>query len=190
MVRVCMFVEDWRCFGWGSSPWEPCQVYCRKSESLSIVKSQSWPEYFQSEELAEVRPSFGWGPFRGPLGAAHCSALCASGIAEEGEYGRELTKFYGWGCICITVCASIMSITTGLNLDLFDHKPPLDIAMKKCYNHHTNNILCFIYSGLQHSIVDCVQENSYQAVEDSLCDTTFRPNPRPRTCNQEPCPPV
>ena len=34
------------------------------------------------------------GPFRGPLGAAHRLALRASGIAEEGEYARELTKFY------------------------------------------------------------------------------------------------
>ncbi|XP_072039252.1 LOW QUALITY PROTEIN: thrombospondin type-1 domain-containing protein 4-like [Amphiura filiformis] len=44
--------------------------------------------------------------------------------------------------------------------------------------------------GLQQSIVECVQENSYTAVEQNLCDANFKPNPRPRTCNQEPCPPV
>ena len=34
------------------------------------------------------------GPLCGPLGAVHRSALRASGIVEEGEYVRELTKFY------------------------------------------------------------------------------------------------
>ncbi len=45
------------------------------------------------------RPRWAFGPAsvegRFPLGAAHRSALHASGIAEiEGEYARKLTKFY------------------------------------------------------------------------------------------------
>ncbi len=60
---------------------------------LIIVKSQSdhGQSIFQSEELAEA--AVGLQPSFGPLGAAHQSALHASGIAEEGEYARELTKF-------------------------------------------------------------------------------------------------
>ncbi len=49
---------------------------------------------FQSEELAEAASAqLRLGPLRGPLGAAIRSALRASGIVEEGEYARELTKF-------------------------------------------------------------------------------------------------
>ena len=44
-----------------SSPWEPCHVHCRKSEPLSIVKSQSdhGQSIFQSEELDLARWAFG-----------------------------------------------------------------------------------------------------------------------------------
>ncbi len=45
---------------------------------------------FQSEGLAEAALGL---RAANPLGAAHRSVLCASGIAEEGEYARELTKF-------------------------------------------------------------------------------------------------
>ncbi len=44
--------------------------------------------------LAGILAQLRLGLLRGPFGAAHQSALRASGIAEEGEYARKLTKFY------------------------------------------------------------------------------------------------
>ena len=76
-----------------SSLWEPCQVHCRKSEPLSYTKtSQIMARVFFSQRSWQRL----WlGQLCGPLGAAHQSALRASGIlAEEGKYARELTKFY------------------------------------------------------------------------------------------------
>ena len=58
---------------------------------------RSWPRVLFSQRswLAGPLAQLRLGPLCGPLGAAaNRLALRASGIAEEGEYARELTKFY------------------------------------------------------------------------------------------------
>ncbi len=52
--------------------------------------------FFSQRSLAQLR----LGPLRGPLGAVHRSALRASGIVEEEEYARELTKIYPGSVTC------------------------------------------------------------------------------------------
>ena len=73
---------------------------------------RSWPRAVRGagRPSAQLR----LGP-RGPLDAAHRSALRASGIAKEGEYARELTNFYehpcnskvckGWCCHPEIICS-------------------------------------------------------------------------------------
>ena len=76
----------------------------------SYAKYLSWSkykprrlDYIKSEDQA-MHPHWAYGP---ASLSVHRSVLCTSGIAEGGEYARDLTKFYCTGKIrhkCLMTC--------------------------------------------------------------------------------------